>query len=63
MQPIGPLGFAPSERTGGKQGKGLRHFSMKVREGGFMGLGVRVRPWRPGYGVRVYKPLNVLDLG
>lgn len=29
---VGPLGFAPSERTGGKQGKGLRHFSMKVCE-------------------------------
>ena len=32
QQQIGPLGFAPSERTGGKQGKGLRHFSMKVCE-------------------------------
>jgi hypothetical protein len=31
-QQVGPLGFAPSERTGGKQGKGLRHFSMKVCE-------------------------------
>jgi len=32
QQQVGPLGFAPSERTGGKQGKGLRHFSMKVCE-------------------------------
>jgi hypothetical protein len=29
---VGPLGFKPSERTGIKQGKGLRHFSMRMCE-------------------------------